>query len=63
MEIGTLIKVNIPYKLGERRNGKGKRYKQGKIVAIYTNFVLVEFETKYKEKYRECFKLNEIIII
>ena len=51
MEIGTIVKVNIPYKLGERRKGKEKRYKEGKIVAIYTNFVLVEFETKYNENY------------
>ena len=53
---------DIPYKLGEPRKGKGKRYKEGKIVAIYTNFVLVEFETKYNENYRECFKISEIII-
>ena len=62
MEIGTIVKVNIPYKLGERRKGKEKRYKEGKIVAIYTNFGLVEFETKYNENYRECFKISEIII-
>lgn len=30
MEIGTIVKVNIPYKLGERRKGKEKRYKEGK---------------------------------
>ena len=62
MEIGTIVKVNIPYKLGERRKGKERRNKEGKIVAIYTNFVLVEFETKYNENYRECFKISEIII-
>lgn len=49
MEIGTLVKVNIPYKLGERRKGKEKRYKEGTIIKIYSNFVLVEFKTKEVE--------------
>ncbi len=57
MEIGTLVKVNIPYKLGERRNGE--RYKEGKIIAIYRNFILVEF----KKGYRECYRPEEIQII
>ena len=37
MEIGTIVKVNIPYKLGERRKGKEKRYKevQGLKVRVY----------------------------
>lgn len=57
MEIGTLVKVNIPYKLGEKRNGD--KFKEGKVVGIYTNFILIEFG----EKYKECFKPNEVIII
>lgn len=56
MEIGTIVKVNIPYKLGERRDGP--RYKEGKIVATYTNFILVEF----KEGYKECFREDELLI-
>ena len=62
MEIGTLVKVDIPYKIGERREGNEKRYKVGRIVAIYTNFLLVEFETKANETYKECYRECEIIL-
>lgn len=54
MVIGDIVKVDIPYKLGERRNGP--KIKEGKIVGIYTNFVLVEF----KEGYKECFREQEL---
>jgi hypothetical protein len=56
MEIGTSVKVNIPYKLGEKR--EGERYKEGKIVGIYPNFILVEFQYGYKE----CFTEKELLI-
>lgn len=53
MEIGTIVKVHIPYKLGERRNGE--KFKIGKIIGIYKNFLLIEFCLgKYRECYREC---------
>lgn len=60
MEIGTLVKVDIPYKLGERR--QGERYKVGKIVGIYSNFVLIEFQTKSNETYKECYRDSEVIL-
>lgn len=58
MEIGTKVKVEIPYKLGEKRNGE--RFKVGKVIGIYRNFLLIEFEIG---KYRECYKENEIEIM
>lgn len=61
MKIGTLVKVNIPYKLGERRKGKEKRYKEGTIIKIYSNFVLVEFKTKEGGAYKECFREKDLI--
>lgn len=61
MEIGTLVKVSIPFKLGERRIKGEKRYKEGIIIKIYSNFVLVEFKTKEGEAYKECFKEKDLI--
>lgn len=58
MEIGTEVKVEIPYKLGEKRNGE--RYKVGKIIGKYKNFLLIEFEIG---KYRECYRESEIEVI
>lgn len=57
MEIGTFVKVKIPYKLGEKR--KGEKYKIGKIIGIYPNFVLLWFKCGY----RECFRKDELIIL
>lgn len=61
MEIGTLVKVNIPFKLGERRIKGEKRYKEGKVVKSYKNFVLVEFKTKEGGAYKECFREKDLI--
>ena len=36
MEIGTLVKVSIPFKLGEKRVKNEKRYKEGVIIKIYS---------------------------
>lgn len=58
IEIGTIVKIEIPYKLGERRNGD--RYKIGKVIEIYENFLLIEFEIG---KYRECYRENEVEVI
>lgn len=61
MKIGTLVKVNIPFKLGEKRVKNEKRYKEGTIIAIYGNFVLVEFKTKEGGAYKECFREKDLI--
>lgn len=57
MEIGTIVKVKIPYKLGEKRIGD--RYKIGKVIGIYPNFISVWFKAGYRESFRE----NELIIV
>ena len=54
MEIGTLVKVKIPHKSGERTK---ERQKEGKIVEIYTNFVVLQFSQGYKE----CYKQEELL--
>ena len=60
MEIGTIVKVHIPYKRGEKKEKQQeRRYKVGKVVGIYPNFILIEFKAGYKACYREC----ELIII
>lgn len=56
MKIGTIVKVIIPYKSGEKRIGN--RYKYGKVVKVYPNFILIRFDCGYLECYRE----EEIII-
>lgn len=57
MEIGTIVKVKIPYKLGEKRIGD--RYKIGKVIGIYPNFISVWFKAGYRESFRE----NELTIV
>lgn len=57
MEIGTIVKVIIPYKLGEKR--RGERYRIGKVIGIYPNFISVWFKAGYRESFRE----NELIIV
>ena len=57
MEIGTIVKVIIPYKLGEKRIGE--RYRSGKVIGIYPNFISVWFKAGYRESFRE----NELIIV
>ena len=57
MEIGTIVKVIIPYKLGEKR--RGERYRFGKVIGIYPNFISVWFKAGYRESFRE----NELIIV
>ena len=57
MEIGTIVKVEIPYKLGEKRNGK--RYKKGKVIAIYPHHISVWIDYGY----RESFRREELIIV
>lgn len=57
MEIGTLVKVIIPYRLGEKRNGI--RHKEGKVIGIYPNFILVEFS----KGIRECYKEKDLILM
>lgn len=60
MEIGTIVKVDVSYRLGEKK--KGKVLKEGKIIAIYPNFILIEFKGRRNEDiYRESYKENEII--
>lgn len=56
MEIGTIVKVKIPYKSGERKHGD--KFKKGVVVKEYPNFVLIKFEGGYFE----CYKESEIII-
>lgn len=57
MKIGTIVKIRIPYKSGEKR--RGERYRFGKVIAIYPNFISVWF----KAGYRESFKESELIIV
>ena len=59
MEIGTIVKVNVPLTCKKRI----KVIKTGKIIGIYSNFVLLEFKAKNNiDTYRECYKRNEIIL-
>lgn len=57
MEIGTFVKIRVPYKSGEKR--RGERYRFGKVIAIYPNHISVWF----KAGYRESFKESELIIV
>lgn len=57
MEIGTIVKVIIPYKLGEKRIGE--RYRIGKVIGIYPHHILVWFKAGYRESFRE----EELIIM
>ena len=59
MEIGTIVKVNVPLNCKSRI----KVIKTGKVIGIYPNFILLEFKGKNnKDSYRECYKKNEIIM-
>lgn len=57
MEIGTIVKVIIPYKLGEKR--RGERYRIGKVIGIYPYHISVWFKAGYRESFRE----EELIIL
>lgn len=57
MEIGTFVKIRVPYKSGEKR--KGERYRFGKVIAIYPNHISVWFKAGYRESFRE----EELIIL
>lgn len=56
MEVGAIVKVKIPYKSGERK--QGDKFKKGIIEKKYPNFFLIKFEAGYYE----CYKEKEIII-
>lgn len=55
MEIGDIVKVNVPYVHGRRKEKEDIRV--AKIIGIYPHFVLV----KFKEGYRACYRREEII--
>lgn len=60
MDIGTNVKIDIPYKLGEKKHGE--RYKYGKVVGKYPNFYLVEITRNGKGIYKEAYREEELII-